>query len=414
MTATAPRGDAASLLFAAPDRGAVAPLTRDLRRDLRRGHPWVFADAVRLPEGLTAGEVVTVRGKDGRPIGKGYADPGGPLAVRILTTESAAGGARALSDLLAARLDRALALRQSLFGGPAANITGYRVINGEGDGLPGLVVDRYGDVLVVKPDGPIAEAFWDLETVARALGARTGVANIYLRTRSRGGAEGRTLLGEVPDLVSFQEGPARFSADVVHGQKTGFFLDQREHRLRIGAMARGRRVLNAFGYTGGFSVHAGLGGALEVATVDQAGPAIAHAKQQWRDNGLPKDRHEGIAADAFAFLESAAAAGRRWDLIVLDPPAFAPSRKQAPQALAAYKKMVAFGAAVAAPDALVLVASCSAHVSLGELTGVIEEGVAEVKKKADVICFGGQPPDHPYPLACPELAYLKAVYLRLS
>lgn len=396
-----------SFVRGAAGRPKVATLTRDLRRDLRRGHPWVFADAVRLPGGLAPGETVIVEGKDKKAIGLGYVDPEGPLAVRMLSAD----GARpeGLPALLEARLEAAVALRERLFD---ASVTGYRVVNGEGDGLPGLVIDRYEDVAVVKPDGPVADAFWDTAAIARWLAGRLPVSRVYLRRRSRGGAEGEPLIGDAPGLVTIREGGARLAVDVVHGQKTGLFLDQREHRMRIGAMARGRRVLNVFGYTGGFSVHAGLGGASHVTTVDLAAPAIAQAEANWALNGLPAEGHRGVAADAFAFLE-AAGAGERWDLVVLDPPAFAPSRQALPQALAAYRRMVTAGARVTADGGLVLVASCSAHVSLEALLGAIEEGVGEARRRADVLAVGGQPPDHPYPLACRELAYLKAVTLRL-
>lgn len=391
------------MIRTAHEHRAPAVLTRDLRRDLKRGHPWIFSDAIRLPAGIAPGDIVEVT-RDGRTVGRGYADPEGPLAVRMLTTDPKTQVASALE----ARLDAALALRASLFGDGA--VTGYRLVNGEGDGLPGLVVDRYADVVVIKPDGPVAEAFWDVEALARRLHEILGVPNIYLRTRSRGGAEGRPLVGGVPSLTPFREGPATLHVDVVSGQKTGMFLDQREHRMRIGGFARGRRTLNVFGYTGGFSIHAGLGGASHVTTVDLAAPAIAQAEASWRANGLPPERHRGVTADAFAFLE---AASQRWELVVLDPPAFAPNRKSVPQALAAYQRMAALGARVTEAEGLMLVASCSAHVALEQLMGAIEEGLSSARRHADVIAIGGQPPDHPWPLACPELAYLKAVYLRV-
>ncbi len=379
-----------------------AVLTRDLRRDLKRGHPWVFADAVRLPSGVRPGDIVTLEARDGRFVALAYVDPEGPLALRVLTTEAKP----ALDMVLRDRLAAAVALRQSVID---PSVTGYRVVNGEGDGLPGLVVDRYADVIVIKTDGPVAEAFWDVDALAKDLHERLGARHVYVRARSRGGAEGYAAVGGEPALTAFREGAATLYVDVVNGQKTGYFLDQREHRLRVGGMARGRRVLNVFGYNGGFSIHAGHGGARHVTTVDIAAPAIAEAERAWLANGLPADGHQGVAVDAFQFLEASA---DRWDLVVLDPPAFAPNRKSLPQALAAYQRLTGLGARVTAPGGLMLVASCSAHVSLAELMGAIEEGVSTARRRADVIAVGGQPPDHPYPLACPELAYLKAVYLR--
>lgn len=385
-------------------RRQVATLTRDLRRDIKRGHPWIFADALRLPGGLAPGAIVSVE-RDQRVIGLGYADPEGPLAVRMLTTDPK----ETVDAAVSARLDAALALRKSLFGD--GQVTGYRVINGEGDGLPGLVVDRYADVLVIKTDGPVAEAFWDVTALAEHLAEMLGVATVYCRERSRGGAEGHPLIGAAPGLTAFREGAATLYVDVVSGQKTGYFLDQREHRMRVGAMASGRRVLNVFGYNGGFSIHAGKGGATHVTTVDLAAPAIAEADRCWAANGLDPARHRGVTADAFAFLEATAPASH--DLVVLDPPAFAPNRKSLPQALAAYQRLAGLGARVTSAGGILLVASCSAHVTLAELMGTIEEGISHAKRRADVLTTGGQPPDHPWPLACPELAYLKAVYLRI-
>lgn len=400
-----------SRLVRAPDRRREVVLTKDLRRDLRRGHPWVFSDALRLPmAGAEAGEIMTLVGKDGRPIGTGYVDPDGPLALRVCSLD-----ARARPDDAWARagLQRAIGLRATLFPSDAPRATtGYRVVNGEGDGLPGLVVDRYGDVLVVKPDGPIAATFWDVDGVARWLAEATGARVVYGRDRARGGAEGRPLVGDAPaGPVAFVELGVPFTADVVHGQKTGFFFDQRENRARVGGLARGRRVLNAFGYTGGFSVHAGVGGAAHVTTLDIAAPAIAAAEANWIGAGLDPAKHRGVAADAFEMLE---ASDERWDLVVLDPPAFAPSKKALPQALAAYQRMVRAGARVAAPEAFMVIASCSAHVRAADLQTAIEEGIGEARRRATVIHVAGQPPDHPYPLACPELAYLKAFYLRLD
>jgi len=392
---------------ARPARRQVAVLTRDLRRDLKRGHPWIFADAVRLPAGISAGTIVSVE-RDQRVVGQGYADPEGPLAIRMLTTDPRG----SVDVVIRARLAAAVSLRKSLFGeGGDGQVTGYRVVNGEGDGLPGLVVDRYADVLVIKTDGPVAEAFWDVSALASELAEMLGVASIYGRVRSRGGAEGHALIGSAPGLTAFREGPATLYVDVVHGQKTGYFLDQREHRLRVGTMSSGRRVLNVFGYNGGFSIHAGKGGASHVTTVDLAAPAIAEADRCWAANGLDPTLHRGVATDAFAFLEAATPAS--YDLVVLDPPAFAPNRKSLPQALAAYQRLAGLGARVTSGNGILLVASCSAHVTLTELIGAIEEGVSGAKRRADVLAIGGQPPDHPWPLACPELAYLKAVYLRI-
>jgi 23S rRNA (cytosine1962-C5)-methyltransferase len=388
-----------------PEKKAV--LTRDLRRAIKRGHPFIFADAVRLPPDLQPGDRVIVE-HDRRFVCRGYADPTGPLAIRVLSLDPK----EPLETTLSTRLDRALSLRETLF--TTEDTTGYRLVNGEGDLLPGLVVDRYGDVLVLKADGPIAEQFWDLQAIARRLARLPFVRAIHQRSRSRGGAVGQTLLGEITGPTAFLEHGAHFRADVREGQKTGFFLDQREHRLSLGRLAKNRKVINAFGYTGGFSVQCGRFGASHVTTLDIAGPAIAEATANWRANGLPDERHTGITADTFDHLGACHERGERFDLVILDPPAFAPSRKDLDKALAAYRALAELGAKVTAPGGLLFLASCSAHITKDELLSSLEEGLSKARKNGRVLGLGGQPPDHPWPLVCPELAYLKTALVALD
>ena len=234
-------------------------------------------------------------------------------------------------------------------------------------------------------------------------------------TSTSGAAISWCLFGPPPTgPVAFLEHGARFTADVVIGQKTGFFLDQRDNRARVARLARDRTVLNVFGYTGGFSVAAGRAGARHVTTVDLARPAVDAASAHWRMNGLDPAAHEGVAADAFAVLDEAIAAGRRWDLVVLDPPAFAPSREAAERAMSAYTRMVTAGARVTAPGGICVAASCSAHVDQAAFLALCEEGVAQARRRATVLGVHGQPADHPAPLACPELRYLKAVFMALD
>ncbi|TNF32225.1 MAG: class I SAM-dependent rRNA methyltransferase [Deltaproteobacteria bacterium] len=398
-----------SRLVAAPGPVVRVNLTRDLRRAIRRGHPWIFANAVRIPPGADPGAIALVADKGGRPLAVGYVDPEGPLAIRVCATEP---GVRLDDDWAAARIAHALALRRGTFD---ADTTGFRAINGEGDGLPGLVFDVYGDTGVLKLDGPIAERFWDAPGLAAHLAEQLGLSAVYQRHRTRGEPAGRPLVGPTPSApVPFLEHGARFTADVVVGQKTGFFLDQRDNRARVARLARDRSVLNVFGYTGGFSIAAGRAGARQVTTVDLARPAVEAAEAHWRDNGLDPAAHEGIAADAFDVLEGAARGKRRWDLVILDPPAFAPSREAAAGAIRAYTRMVTAGAQVTEPGGLCVAASCSAHVDAAEFLTLCEEGVSQARRRATVLGIYGQPFDHPAPLACPELRYLKCVFLALD
>lgn len=384
-------------------------LARDLTRSVKRGHPWVFAEALRqLPPAPPGTQAVLLDNKKGREIGRGFYDPRSPLAFRVCTTEP---GETLNAHWAETRLARALTLRQTLFD---EQTSGFRLFNGEGDGLPGLICDIYGDTAVLQLDGPGPAGFWDMAGVARWVAQALSLSCVYERGRA-GGQAGQLLLGKLPSgPVPFLENGARFSVDVIHGQKTGFFLDQRDNRQKIRELAAGRRVLNVFGYTGGFSVCAGLGGARHVITVDVAAPALEAAGQHWQLNGLPPTAHETAAADAFQFLAGAAEQRKTWDLVIVDPPSFASSKAAVSKAIAAYQKLIAAGAAVTTPEGLLAVASCSSHVTPEVFLSACEEGISMARRRATVLHIGGQPADHPSPLALPEFRYLKFVLLRVE
>jgi len=384
-------------------------LARDLTRAVKRGHPWVYADALRqLPPASPGTQAVLLDNKKGREIGRGFYDPHSPLALRICTTEPG----ETLNDRWAQkRFERALALRRMLFDG---RTTGFRLFNGEGDGLPGLIADVYDDTAVLQLDGAGPAGFWDAAGIAGWLAQALALRCVYERGE-RGRSEGKSLVGNIPAApVVFLENGVRFAVDIVRGQKTGFFLDQRDNRQKVRELAAGRRVLNLFGYTGGFSVYAGLGGASQVTTVDIAAPALVAAQANWELNELSSTGHETVAADAFEFLAGAAASQRFWDLVVVDPPSFASSKAAVPKAIAAYQKLIAAAAAVTQPDGLLAVASCSSHVGLEAFLSACEEGISLARRRATVLHLGGQPADHPTPLALPEFRYLKFVLMRVE
>lgn len=385
-------------------------LNRDLARALKRGDPWIFSDALSRVPKVPPGTHVTVEDRRGKPLARGFVDPASPLAVRVCDPRP---NARLDEAWATARLDAAVALRQAAVARP--DTTGYRLVNGEGDGMPGLTCDRYGDAAVVVLDGAGAAGFWDPRGVAHAVAQATGVETVYLRERRRGGPAGRPLLGPAPGApANFLEHGVRFTADLVRGQKTGFFLDQRETRARVEALAAGRRVLNTFAYTGGFSVYAGRGGAQAVTTVDLAKPAVQAADAHWRANGLDPARHELAAEDAFAFLDAAAEGRRAWDLVILDPPSFAPSRAAVDKARQAYVRLIAAGARVTEPGGLLLAASCSSHIGHADFLTLCEEGVGRGRRRAVTLEVTGQPADHPAPLPLGRFRYLKVVLLRVT
>jgi 23S rRNA (cytosine1962-C5)-methyltransferase len=280
--------------------------------------------------------------------------------------------------------------------------------------MPGLVVDIYNDCGVIKLDGEGPCGFWTAEEIGSLLAQDLNLKCVYERFKERR-AIGRALVGSEPNgPVWFLEHGLSFSADLVHGQKTGFFLDQRENRHLIRTFAREMRVLNLFSYTGGFSVAAGVGGASNVTSVDVAPAAVEAGKEHWRRNHLPDSGHTGVVADVFDYLTSAASDRQKWSLVVLDPPSFAPNRESVPKAIHAYQNAVEAAARVTAKQGILAAASCSSHIDLAIFLECCEEGISKARRQGTVLNISGLPTDHPTPLALPEFRYLKFVLLRLD
>ncbi len=399
-----------TLVRAIQKKPIVLRLNRDLVRLVKRGHPWVFADALQQqPKAPAGSQAVLLDHKKGREIARGFYDAASPLAFRVCSIEPD----EPLDTAWAERqMHRAVAVRQMLFDD---STTGYRLFNGEGDGLPGLICDVYGDTAVIQLDGAGPAGFWQVSELSRWLVDVLSLRRVYLRPQSRQKGEGQALVGDSPIApIFFLENNARFTVDVIRGQKTGFFLDQRENRALVGKMAKGRDVLNVFGYTGGFSVQAGLGGANQVITVDLAEPALKKSDAHWDLNELPTDHHQSVKADAFEYLERAAKARKQWDFVIVDPPSFAPSKSAVPQALKAYQKLVAISASVTKSDGLLAASSCSSHVDMPAFLQACEEGISNARRRATLLGAYGQSADHPSPLVFSEFRYLKFVLMRIE
>lgn len=379
-------------------------LHKPLRERIRAGHPWIYDRALAaLPPGVAAGDVIAIADDQGE-IALAIADPGSPIRARILAppgTALDAGWTRGRAEAAAARRARDPLL---------AGCTGRRLVHGEADACPGLVVDLYDTTAVVVFDGPAAAAFWRPRLSDVLAGLEHGgaiIAHAWLRGDRRRGASspGEAVRGEPPGELVIAEDDARFAVDVRAGQKTGFFLDQRDNRRTIRRHAAGQRVLNLFAYTGGFSIHAALGGASRVTSVDIAAPAIAGLDRNLALTGLPAEAHERVAGDTFEFLARAARQGRRWDLVIADPPSFAPSERTRPAALAAYRRLAAAAVAVTEPTGRFALASCSSHVTesdlLDQVADLAPHHVLRLRAAA------GAASDHPVLPAFPEGRYLK-------
>jgi 23S rRNA (cytosine1962-C5)-methyltransferase len=377
-------------------------------RPVRAGHPWIFSRAIASGlDGAEPGEPVEVRSAGGAFVAAGYGNPRTPIAVRVLTLEEEAVDAR----LVRRRVDEALALRRATL---PAELTAYRLVNGEGDRLPGVVADRYDDFVVCQ--FLTAGAARLAPAVVEAVQETLAPAGVYERSeggvRAEEGIPGargvRAGLAPPPRLL-IEEGGARFFVDVVHGQKTGFFLDQREGRARVRALADGRRVLNTFAYTGGFAIAAGLGGATEVVSVESSRPALELADAAWAENGLAPTAARFVAADVFEYLHGVR---ERFDLIVLDPPPFVRRRRDLDAGVRGYRDVNLQAFRRLAPGGWLFTSSCSQHLSRMAFREVVAAAAADAGRQPAIVAELGHPPDHPVLAAHPEGEYLKSLLLR--
>jgi 23S rRNA (cytosine1962-C5)-methyltransferase len=381
---------------------------------LLNGHLWVFSGALqRRPEAVAPGGLVEVRSASDRFLGCGYYHPQTDIAIRLLTQREEEIDAAFFKE----RIRRAQALRRA-FDPQTTNI--YRLIHSEGDGLPGLIVDRYAAVLVVQVHTLGMERL--LPLLVAPLMEETGASGLLLRNdspaRRREGLalEGpRLLTGTVPAEIEAREHGIRFVIDPWHGQKTGFFIDQRDKRAALRKYVRGgARVLNCFSYTGGFSLYAALSApGVRVTSVDSSAPAMETARRHFVLNGLATAPHEFLVADVFDYLEEARVRGERFDVVVLDPPAFARSQAARPQALRAYRRLNTLGMSVLRPEGILLSCSCSGAIGLDDLLGVLSLSARALDRGVQVLEIFTHSLDHPINLAMPETAYLKAVFCRL-
>ncbi len=397
------------------ERRLALRVTAAAQYALRGGHPWLFDQAILSQSGEgRPGDLAVIFDDRKRFLAIGLYDPTSPLRVRVLQH-----GEPAPVDTawLRSRLAAAAALRFSL---STTGTTGYRLVHGENDGLPGLVIDRYEQTLVVK----LYTSAWiprlaDLLPVLEELvPAHSIVLRLTRAVSARpeflyGLADGSILAGAAPDgPVLFSENGLRFEADVVHGQKTGFFLDQRDNRARVEALAAGRRTLNVFAYTGGFSLYAARGGAPEVLSVDMSRPALAAAERNFAWNrhvpAVAAARHTVLAGDAFAVLADLRQQGRRFDLVIVDPPAFAKRESEAAGALHTYRRLTSLALGVAAPDAVMVLASCSSRVPAPAFFDAVQTAAAQAGRPLRVLERTGHALDHPVGFA--EGAYLKCMF----
>ena len=397
------------------ERRIALRVTPAAERALRAGHPWLFEAAIQTQSHAgQPGDLAVIFDRKGRFLAVGLYDPASPIRVRVLQA-----GRPATIDTawFRAQIQAADAVRAPL---RQTDTTGYRIIHGENDGLPGLVLDRYDDTLVLKLYTPawIVHLRDLVSALATVLPAQRLVLRLSRAAQARedslhGLHDGLILRGPALDgPVLFQENGLRFEADPFHGQKTGFFLDQRENRARVEKLAGGRTVLNAFAYTGGFSLYAARGGARSVTSLDISRPALDAAARNFGLNldhpAVAATRHEQIVGDAFDEPARLNAQRRRFDMVILDPPAFAKTEAEAARALGAYVRLTRLGVAVLRPGGVLVQASCSSRVDADAFFQAINRAAAEVARPLRESERTGHPLDHPVRFR--EGAYLKCLF----
>jgi 23S rRNA (cytosine1962-C5)-methyltransferase len=373
------------------------------------GHLWIYAGYVEGVSGdLVSGDVVDVMAPNGRFFARGLYNPASKIRVRILTFDDEP----ITEQFWRARVSQAVRLRQRI----VTDTNAYRLIYGEADRLPGLIVDRYDDVLVMQTLSSGMDRLKDL--LADLLCEESGAARVYLRndvkSRTLEGLpmENGFLRGGGATSIAIQEGPARFLVDFKRGQKTGWFCDQRENRLVTARFAAGAEVLEVFAHTGAFGIHAVLAGAKSIEGLDVSEEALAVARNHAKLNKVA-DRCHYRSADAFEEMRKLERDGRRYDMVLMDPPAFARSKQAVPRALAGYKDVNVLGMRLTRPQGFLVTSSCSHHVTEQEFWTSIRLAARDAKRQIRLLEQRGQASDHPILAAMPETRYLKCFILQV-
>ena len=373
---------------------------------IQRGHPWIFRSDIERREGAEAGSVVRVLSPRNRPLGFAFFSSRSEITLRMIER-----GSQLSPGFLRQRLQAAIEWRRTI----APDAEAIRLVHGEGDGIPSLVVDKYGEYLVVQTLAQSTDALKPqiVEALTDLLRPKGILERNDPRVRELEGLPRvvSVLAGEIPETVVVQEGDLSFEADLRHGQKTGLFLDQRENRRRAEARAKGRTGLDLFCYQGEWAMHLARGGAEGVLAVDSSEPALALARANVSRNGLSADV-EFLRMDAFDALRRLEREGRRFGIVVLDPPAMIKSRRAIAAGARAYREHNRLAMSLLEEDGILVSCSCSHHLDDDMFRQVLLEAARSAKRPMRVLDWSGEAPDHPRLLAVPETHYLKCAVLQ--
>lgn len=381
-------------------------LKRNLRRDILRGDPWIYREALQSPErGHESSSLAKLLDSKGKFLAWVLFDSNSVLAARVISTQVA----RPKPASMAQAMQAAWSLRKDLL--DLGQTTGFRLFNGEGDRLPGLVVDVYGATAVLQFDGNGPAQFWDSEPISQWLIENLPLKTVVVKQR-RGGQAGIDLLRGTMSSpeVEFLENGVKFVTNLEKGQKTGFFLDQRDNRQYLRTLSKGKSLLNLFSYTGGFSIYAGMGDAKQVISADISQGALEMSERSWVMNGLPSERHQILCVDIYEYLEEKS----QWDVVVVDPPSMAHSEKHKESAVEKYVEVFSRSAQTVRPRGDLVMSSCSSHITSDDFEEIIRQSLSRARRTGRVVRISGQGGDHPFPHVNQKMRYLKFVHLRLD
>ncbi|MDB4991350.1 MAG: m5C1962 methyltransferase RlmI [Myxococcaceae bacterium] len=388
----------------------IVQLHRSHAAPIAAGHPWVFAQAVaRVTGAPNAGDEVLVEDPTGRPLGRGFWSPDSAIVVRILTRSE---GEVVDDALFKRRIEDARDARR-LVGLPSLSTSGYRLVHAEGDGLPGLIVDVYGDVLVLQllTIGIVQRRTQISAALAAAMSPRAivvGASGAGARRAEGDAIEGELLFGEPVERLSFRERDLRFELAAGGTQKTGYYFDQREHRAEVERLAAGRDVLDACSYVGGFALAAARGGARSVLALDSSQPALTQGRELAELNGLSQIAFE--RADVREELARMSGAGRKFGLVIFDPPKFVPTIKHLEKGRRAYRQLNAHAIRLVEPGGVLVTCSCSAALSETDFLRMLAFAAGDARRELCILRVGKQGPDHPLMPGFGEGSYLKTAF----